>query len=284
MPELKLKDVSFRYDKKAPLILDGISLELGEGECIGLVAANGGGKTTLLSVLAGVLVFQEGELMVGSQHYPSGRRGKRARQDIGFVPQFAEAQFFGLSVREQLELVISRAVSLDAPKQKQAKQKQGDEAFAALLARVDLGADVLNMSPWALSGGERRRLALAFALAQNRSILLFDEPLIGLDEKSIMSFFSCIDALRAEGKGCIIASNVLEELYDYTDRVVLLHEGHIIADGPAQEILSDAALLARVHAKPPLQAQLAGLLPDRVHGIAEIDGVEGLDERGGSYE
>ncbi len=270
MPELKLKDISFRYDKKAPLILDGISLELGEGECIGLVAANGGGKTTLLSVLAGVFAFQEGELMVGSRHYPSGRRGKRARQDIGFVPQFAEAQFFGLSVREQLAKVSSTDLS--------------DIELANLLLRVDLSADMLDMSPWALSGGERRRLALAFAIAQNRSILLFDEPLIGLDEKSIMSFFSCIDALRSEGKSCIIASNVLDELYDYTDRVVLLHEGHIIADGPAQEILFDADLLSRVHAKPPLQAQLAGLLPDGVHGIAEIDGVEGLDERGGSYE
>ncbi len=269
-----LRHASYRYPKTHKLVIDDLSLELKAGECIGLIGSNGGGKSTLLSLIAGLLPMQEGELVIGDSVYAGIHGGTRsstcggthsvartkrfwrreksqARKEIGYVPQFAESQFFGLTIADQLKAVM------------QAVNKDTDE-LEGLLRRVGLPASFLDRSPWTLSGGERRRLGIAFALAQDCPILLFDEPLIGLDELSMSYFFDCIRAMCDDGKICIIASNLLDELWDYADRVLVLDKGKLIADGPARELLSDKDLLAQVHAERPLQAVLSDYLKDGV--------------------
>lgn len=218
--------------------LDGASLVVPHGESVALVGGNGAGKSTLLLMLAGLLEPNVGEVRIGDLAVTPGSRDF-VRRTLGFVFQDADDQLFMPTV---LEDVAFGPLNLGlAPEEAKSR---------ALQALQSVGAEPLaSRAPYRLSGGEKRLAAIAGVLAMGPDILLLDEPSAGLDPRARRRL---IERLRAFDHTRLIATHDLDLVLDCCARVLVMHEGAIVADGEPRAIFSDAALLARCHLEAPL--------------------------------
>ncbi|RPF26961.1 ABC transporter ATP-binding protein [Georgenia muralis] len=228
-------------------VLAGVDLEVGAGEVVAILGANGVGKSTLLLTLAGLLEPLAGEV--------TGARP-------GLVFQNAEHQFLAHTVREEI------AHGLPA----------GSDAVVARRLRRHRLDHLAEQNPFRLSGGEKRRLSLAAMLAHDRPALLADEPTLGLDRRDAVATLATLRDAAAAGSAVVLASHDLRAVAALADRVVLLGDGGVLADGPTAAVLGDAALLARAGVRvPPLVAWLLEhVSPHAVaHVLRELDAAVG---------
>lgn len=234
------KDVSFGYDKDHE-ILHNISFTAGHDDAIGLIGANGVGKSTLLRILVGLEMGFTGEVAIGEIKLTK-KTLPRIREKIGYVFQDSENQLFMPTVYEDIAFA-PRNYGLDA--------EQVEERVQHALDLI--GIDYLrNKQTYKMSGGEKKLAAIATILAMTPDVILMDEPSIALDPKNrrrLINILNSLDHIK------IIASHDLDMVLETCSRVILMSGGRIIADGSARDILTDKALLEANNLELPLCLQ-----------------------------
>lgn len=226
---LDVRGLCFAYPQ-SPAALDGVTFTVTEGERIALVGPNGAGKTSLFLCLCGVLVPQSGSALVAGLNVRDPIQRKRLPGQVGIVFQNPDDQLFSTTVLDDVAFgPLNQGLPADEVR------KRAEEA----LGRVGL-AGVEERVPWHLSGGEKRRVALAGVLAMRPRVLLLDEPSMFLDPRGRRGL---IELLNAVGGTQVIASHDLELVLRTCSRVLLLDAGKLVADGPARSILADTKLM-----------------------------------------
>jgi cobalt/nickel transport system ATP-binding protein len=239
---LTLDDVHYRYLDRF-VALDGVSLSIRSGEKVALLGANGCGKSTLLKILDGLLFPDCGtfhafgaEVTEGALEDEQLSRGFRSR--VGFVFQNSDAQVFSPTVRDEIAFgPLNMGLDRD-----EVERRIGDTL--ALLSIEGLA----DRAPYQLSGGQKKRVAIASVLVMNPEVLIFDEPTAALDPRTQEWLVELIVELNAAGKTIVVATHDLASLDALADRCVVFSEEHrLVAEGTPAEVLADGGLLRSVN-------------------------------------
>ncbi len=236
------RDLRYRYLDRFPA-LDGVSFDIRAGERVALLGANGSGKSTLLKILDGLVFPDSGTLTAfGSALTEDVLADEQFNRDfrsrVGIVFQNPDTQVFSATVREEvafgcLQLGLSAA---------EAQTRVGD-----VLRLLEI-ADLADRAPFQLSGGQKKKVALASVLVMNPDVILFDEPTAALDPRTQHWLIDLIGQLGEVGKTIVIATHDLHTLADLTTRAIVFAEDHTIrSDGPTVDILRDHATLHEVN-------------------------------------
>ena len=214
---------------KARQVVKDISLSVGPGEIVGLLGPNGAGKTTAFYMIVGLVPCDGGSVTLGEQDLTSLPMHLRARAGVGYLPQ-EPSVFRRLSVADNLLAILETRPNLDA----EARQQR----LEALLDELHIGhlRDNLGQS---LSGGERRRVEIARALAADPQFILLDEPFAGVDPVSVADIQRIVAHLRDRGIGVLITDHQVRETLGICSRAYIVNQGAVIASGTAEEILAN---------------------------------------------
>ena len=231
VPAIQATELSYVYPR-GPTALDRLTFEASVGECIGLIGPNGAGKTSLFLCLSGVIAPQAKTLRVGGLDLLDPAQRRQVPSHVGVVFQNSDDQLFNATVFDD---VAFGPLNLGLP------PDQVRRRTAEALASVSL-TGLEDRPPFHLSGGEKRRVALAGVLAMRPGVLLLDEPSSHLDPRGRREF---IQLLASSSGTKIIASHDLELVLQTCPRVLLLDAGRLIADGPARTLLADENLMEK---------------------------------------
>lgn len=226
---LSVQHLSKSY-KKRPVLRD-VSFTVERGQAVALLGPNGAGKTTCFYITTGLIEADGGFIMLDGQDITNLPMYRRARLGVGYLPQESSI-FRGLSVEDNLKAVIeTQALS--------ASEKE--LLLEDLLA--EFGVEHLRRTPApALSGGERRRVEIARALAARPDFILLDEPLAGIDPIAVGEIRELISHLKDRGIGVLITDHNVRDCLGIVDRAYILHDGKVLMDGTADEIIADEAV------------------------------------------
>ncbi len=227
MKTLRASNLVKRYRRRT--VLDGVSIEVRQGEVVGLLGPNGAGKTTSFYMIVGLVPPDEGEIWLDRQEITDFPMHARARMGVGYLPQEASV-FRKLSVADNLRAVLELREDLDAQGREQALQALLDEF------QIDHIRDNLGIS---LSGGERRRVEIARAVASEPAFMLLDEPFAGVDPISVLDIQRIITHLTERGIGVLITDHNVRETLSICARGYILSDGKVLAEGPPEAILAD---------------------------------------------
>lgn len=213
--------------KKRPVLRD-VSVNVQRGEAVALLGPNGAGKTTSFYIITGLINPDSGYIMIDGQDVTALPMYRRARLGLGYLPQEASI-FRGLNVEDNIRAVL----------QAQKLSRDEQEAFLEeLLAEFSIGH--LRRTPSvALSGGERRRLEIARALASRPQFMLLDEPLAGIDPIAVGEIRDLIGQLKDKGLGVLITDHNVRDTLDIVDRAYILHDGNVLHQGKPEEIINN---------------------------------------------
>jgi cobalt/nickel transport system ATP-binding protein len=239
---IEFENVSFAYEQGSPVI-DNLSFTIGDGESVGLIGANGAGKSTIMKLLLG-LVTGEGRIAVDGIEVNRDNLG-RIRQKLGFVLQNSDNQMFMPTVFEDM---------MFAPLNYMVSREDAEKRVDEVLERLDLQY-LKHKYNHKISGGEKRMAAIATILAMEPEAVLMDEPTSALDPYNRRIV---INTIRGMEQTKIITSHDLDMIMDTCDRVILLSKGKIVADGSAEEILSNKELLEANRMELPLSLSTRG--------------------------
>jgi len=227
--------------------LDGVDLGIGPGERLAILGRNGAGKSTLLLHLNGTLRPSGGDVRLDGAPAGYGRAALAAwRRRVGLVLQDPDDQLFAASVAEDVSYGPLN-LGLD------------DAAAAARVAEALAAAGITDLAerpPHRLSFGQKKRVAIAGALAMRPDVLLLDEPLAGLDQPSARRLTGVLAALAAAGTALVFSTHDVDLAHALADRVALLEAGRLLRAGPAAEVLADRAALAQAGLEPPILLDL----------------------------
>jgi len=237
---IEVSDLRYRYPDGTPA-LQGVSLRAVHGESVAVVGANGAGKSTLLLHLNGYLLPSEGKIRIGDLPLAKGTL-QEIRRTVGMIFQDPDDQLFMPTVYDD---VAFGPINLGLP------PDEVDLRVAKALELVEV-PHLKNKPPYRLSGGEKRRVAIATVLSMSPDILVLDEPTTGLDPLARRQMIGLLKNFRHTK---IIASHDLDMVADLCERTIVLHEGAVRADGPTAEIFRDDALLAACRLEKPLSMQ-----------------------------
>ncbi len=206
-------------------VVSGVDIEVRPGEIVGLLGPNGAGKTTIFYMIVGLVSPDAGKIFLNDEEITEEPMYERARMGIGYLPQEASV-FRRLTVRDNvmavLELILRGA-------------QRREERLREILA--DLGIDHLRSTRgYALSGGERRRVEIARALAANPVFLLLDEPFAGIDPIAVQEIQGIVAGLKERGIGVVITDHNVRETFHISDRVYIINEGKILESGVPEQI------------------------------------------------
>lgn len=237
---LKIEHLSFSYEKGQQVLAD-INLVAHDGESIGIIGANGIGKSTLMKLLVGLYLNYDGTLEVAG-HQVNKKNLNHIREHIGYVFQDSDAQLFLSTVEDDVAF---------GPRNYGLSEEEVEKRVAEALAKVHI-EELRKKQTYKLSGGEKKLSAIATILSMEPDIIIMDEPSIALDprnRKNLIGILNEINSLK------LITSHDLDFIMDTCERTVLLDEGRIIADGDTKEILSDGNLLESHGLELPLKLQ-----------------------------
>lgn len=271
---IEVKDVSFTYSTGVEA-LKGVSLTIRDGEFVAVMGQNGAGKTTLVKQFNGLLKPTIGEVLVDKVSTRDVSVAKLARK-VGFVFQNPDHQLFSETVEEEIAFALRNFGFGEAIVEKR---------VTWALNLLDL-TEYRKTSPFMLSGGERKRVALASVLAWDPSVVILDEPTIGQDHRQKENLRQFIVQLNGQGKTVVVVTHDVEFVAECNPRVVLMTDGKVIADGEAKKILTDTTLALKASIVPPQITQIfLGLgefgLPTDVIDVSEakrilLDYLEGV--------
>lgn len=237
---IEIENIKFAYQQEQPII-NKLSLSIHRGETIGLVGANGAGKSTLLKLLVGLNLPVHGTIQIAG--IPVNKKTlDQVRKMIGFAFQDADSQLFMTTVYEDVAF---------GPRNLAYSELEVDALVTSALEQVD-ALQLATRPPYKLSGGEKRRVAIATVLSMKPEIIILDEPAIGLDPKSRRGLISLLDRLEQTK---IIATHDMDMALELCDRVVVMHEGQIEMIGQPVEIFRNRKLLERCNLEQPLAMQ-----------------------------
>lgn len=245
-PVFQLEKVTFRYPGGETGVHD-VDLRIQPGERIVLLGANGSGKSTLLRVLDGLYFPKEGTVWAFGKVLSEKSLADEAvnyafRRRVGLVFQNADTQLFSSSVREEIAF---------GPLHMNLAEEEVRERLRAMLELFGL-SNIQDRPPFRLSGGEKRKVALASVLAVNPEVLMLDEPTMGLDPRTQRWLVDMLVQLGSAGRTLVTATHDLQVVEEIADRVIVFGEDHrVAASGPPKEILADRDLLLRVNLIDP---------------------------------
>ena len=216
-------------------VVKDVSLAVGKGEVVGLLGPNGAGKTTSFYMIVGLVRVSAGDITIDGQSVEHMPIHRRARLGLSYLPQEASI-FRKLNVEDNVRAVLE--LQTDAQGQPLSPALI-DERLAALLG--DLRVDHLRQSPaLALSGGERRRVEIARALATQPRFILLDEPFAGIDPIAVIEIQRIINFLKSRGIGVLITDHNVRETLGICDHAYIINDGHVLAQGTPAQIVGNA--------------------------------------------
>lgn len=249
--QMEVRTITVGY-REVP-VLDQVSLQIGAGELVGIIGCTGCGKTTLLKAMAGLIEVQGGEILLDGENI-FARRFDRAilRKKVGMVFQYPEYQLFAQTVEKDVGfgLKYSRLGYLE--KQERIRWALEQMGFSY--------EEIKDQSPLALSGGEKRRVAIAGVLATKPELLMLDEPLAGLDPMAREAFLEFLERLTRQGVSVVMVSHNVDALAEHAGRIIGMKNGKIVLDGSCREVLGDSRALRKIGLLGSEAAQTAELL------------------------
>ncbi len=223
---LVIDAVEKKYNKKT--VLRGVTMHVKKGEVIGLLGPNGAGKTTSFYAITGLVEPDAGRILLDGHDITSLPMYKRARLGIGYLPQEASI-FRGMTVEENIWSILEICED-DVAKR--------HEMLESLLNEFSI-QHIRNSAALALSGGERRRVEIARALATRPSFMLLDEPFAGIDPIAIADIRNLVAHLKDRGIGVLITDHNVRETLEIIDRAYIIHDGHVLFTGTPEEIVNN---------------------------------------------
>ena len=229
MSVVSLSTQNLRKVYRGRAVVNDVSISVQQGEVVGLLGPNGAGKTTTFYMVVGLTAPDRGEVVFGETDITDLPMYLRAKRGISYLPQEASI-FRKMTVEGNLRAIFE---TLDLPRSEQARRSE-------LLLR-EFGLVAIRKSPgYALSGGERRRVEIARALAIDPSFILLDEPFAGIDPIAVLDIQSIIRHLKEMGIGVLITDHNVRETLKITDRAYIINNGEILRSGSPQELSADA--------------------------------------------
>ncbi|WP_163102769.1 energy-coupling factor ABC transporter ATP-binding protein [Peribacillus alkalitolerans] len=234
--QVELKDVEHRYQANTPferLALYDVNLAISEGSYIAIIGHTGSGKSTLLQHLNGLLKPTKGRVVIGDRTIEAGKKEKHLkpiRKKVGIVFQFPEHQLFDETVEKDISF---------GPMNFGVSEEEAKKLARTALKQVGLEEAILEKSPFDLSGGQMRRVAIAGVLAMEPEVLVLDEPTAGLDPRGrqeIMDMFA--DLHKKHGITTILVTHSMEDAAKYADEIVIMHQGTVFKKGTPNDIFS----------------------------------------------
>lgn len=239
---MKIEHLNFTYGQgtvnECPVLRD-ISFEIEGGEYIGLIGGSGSGKTTLMKHLNGLLKAQSGDVLFeGQSIYDKKYKLSGLRKEVGLVFQYPEQQLFGRTVFTDVCF---------GPKNLGMEKDEMEESARECLELVGIDEGLYHRSPFELSGGQKRCVAIAGVLAMKPKILIMDEPAAGLDPQTKYMIFDLVERIKEKRNLAIVqVSHHMEDVAAYADRILVLHNGELILQGTPQEVFVQTEVLREI--------------------------------------
>lgn len=234
---IKIKNLSYVYHPGTPfekVALSSITLDIETGSCIGIAGRTKSGKSTLIQHLNGILKPSSGSVTVNGMDAAAGNITELKRQ-VGIVFQYPERQLFGETVQKEIAFGLSGNGMCSS---------ENEMRVCEALKSVGLGEELLDRSPFSLSGGQKRRVAIAGILVMRPRILVLDEPAAGLDPQGRNELFDFMKQLHLQlGITLLLVSHSMEEIVRLADRVVVLKQGAVAMEGKTREVFRDLETL-----------------------------------------
>ena len=254
--------------------LKDVNLDIREGKITAIIGMTGSGKSTLVQHLNALLLPTEGTIRILDRTITAGEKPKKLkslRKDVGLVFQFPEYQLFEETVLKDVAF---------GPKNFGATEDEAAQRAAKALKQVGLPADIAKKSPLELSGGQKRRTAMAGILAMDPQILVLDEPTAGLDPAGTAVMMELFRTLNKEyGKTILIVTHDMEQVFRYCDDVVVVADGTIRTKMEVKDFFRDSSLCKSMNILPPALIRMKDMLTEKGFEIpAEIDDIKSLAE------
>ena len=246
MSEITLQNVSYFHGKDTPYeikALDDINSKIERGKITGIIGHTGSGKSTLIQLFNGILKPYEGKVLLdGNDIWDKSKDAKKETRKIcfrvGLVMQYPEYQLFEETIYEDIAY---------GPKNMKLSKEEIDERVREAVKFVGLDENLLDKSPFDLSGGQKRRAAIAGIIAMRPDVLVLDEPAAGLDPRGKASIFENIKSYQEKsGNTVVIVSHSMEDMARYCDRLIVIANGTIVIEGESREVFSSAKQLSEV--------------------------------------
>lgn len=248
---IEIKELSFSYDSKP--FIDNLDLKIDDGEMVGIIGNTGCGKSTFVRLIAGLIKSDSGKIIIDGDDITNKKFNKKIlRRKLGIVFQFPEMQLFEQTIEKDIFFGLKQYKLTYDEKYKRAKE-------TLELLGLDF-EKIKDKSPLALSGGEKRKIAVAGILVCKPKYLIFDEPIAGLDCNSRDSFMKLLLALKQNSTTIIIISHNTDYLAEYADRILVMDGGKIILDDKPNEIFNQTNLLNNLNIGVCNSKEIANLL------------------------
>lgn len=250
---ISFKDVSYTYGAGTPFCrtaIDNISLNIRKGVITGIIGHTGSGKSTLLQMMNGLLKPDSGSIsLFGEDMAAKYKDGRKLAFTVGLVFQYPEYQLFEETVYKDIAY---------GPKNMKLSEEEIDKRVKKAMGFVGLPEEMETLSPFELSGGQKRRVAMAGVLAMEPEILIFDEPAAGLDPLGRKTVFGNIVAYQKEtGKTVIIVSHSMEDMAEYAEDLVVMNEGKAVLSGSCHQVFTHKEYLESIGLSCPEVTGLA---------------------------
>lgn len=254
---IKFNDVSFGYSKNKR-VLKNINLEFNKSEIVFIMGHTGSGKSTLVQHINGLLVSDEGsvDISFNDDNFSLAKNKKEKninnlRKEVGMVFQFPEYQLFETTVLKDV---------MFGPMNFYKEENKAKEFAKNALTTMGIQEDYYEKSPFDLSGGEKRKVAVAGVLASNPCVLVLDEPTSSLDPTATSEMMELIKGLKEKGKLIIVISHDTDLCYEYADRVIVMSDGEIIKDCDVEDAFSDKDVLKKASLTEPFVLKVKNVM------------------------
>ncbi|WP_300478954.1 LPS export ABC transporter ATP-binding protein [Shewanella sp.] len=234
MTQITLRAQNLAKSYKSRQVVKDVSLTVKTGQVVGLLGPNGAGKTTTFYMVVGLVKSDKGHIFIDNDDLTADPMHLRARKGIGYLPQEASI-FRKLTVHDNIMAVLQT--------RKELKKEQREEELEHLLEEFHI-THIRGSQGMSLSGGERRRVEIARALAANPKFILLDEPFAGVDPISVIDIKKIIEQLKSRGLGVLITDHNVRETLDVCEHAYIVSHGNLIAEGTPAEILDNQQVRA----------------------------------------
>ena len=257
---IALENVSFTYQEGTPLAsaaLSDVSLTIKDGSYTALIGHTGSGKSTILQLLNGLLVPSQGTVRVFDTLITSTSKNKDIRQirkQVGLVFQFAENQIFEETVLKDVAF---------GPQNFGVSEEEAEKIAREKLALVGINESLFDRSPFELSGGQMRRVAIAGILAMEPAILVLDEPTAGLDPLGRKELMNLFKKLHQSGMTIVLVTHLMDDVAEYANQVYVMEKGRLVKGGKPSDVFQDVVLMEEVQLGVPKITAFCKRLADR---------------------
>ena len=251
---ITVKKLHYTYPNSTNEALHNVSLTIKEQEFVAIIGQTGSGKSTLVSLIDGLIKPSSGELNVAGLEINATTKAEylsKIHHQVGFVFQFPEQQLFAETVAEDIAF---------GPHNLGWSAKKIEKAVDEALKMVDLPLELKAHSPFALSGGQMRRVAIAGVLAMDPQILILDEPTAGLDTQATNDLLKLIKDFNEKGTTIIMVTHQMEQVAYYANHVIAMSNGQVVADTTPQQLFRDAQRLKKLSLTLPVSVEVAQFL------------------------